>query len=138
MKIVESMNGANIFDYSYNRKGKAQIIEGGNSVTTDDNEVVPLDSNLLFQRLVANLDCEVKNDTSQPKLSEVLCYEMASVPASLFSPTTHLMLEPNKSDLAGKIWEMAGQQQQAVPNDAMHVVDGGSLLYRIQWSRGVR
>ena len=103
MRVLMQMNDVNIFSYTYSRKDKATIMEGGRTMVTEDNEVVPVDSDLLFQRLIATLDRKIQVNASQSKLSEALCHEMSTVPASLFNSTTHLMLEAKKSDLVEKI-----------------------------------
>ena len=102
MRVLMQMNDVNIFSYTYSRKDKAKIMEGGRTMVTEDNEVVPVDLDLLFQRLIATLDREIQDDASQSKLSEALCHEMSTVPASLFNSTTNLMLKAKKSDLTEK------------------------------------
>ena len=63
---------------------------------------------------------------------------MCSFPASLFDASL-LPLKANKPVLADAIWSMTKESQTA--NDpggsAYFVIDGGALLHRVVWPRGV-
>ena len=50
--------------------------------------------------------------------------------------TVDLLLEPKKSSLADRIWNMTQANSAIVPEYSQFVLDGGSLLHRIMWNRG--
>ena len=47
-----------------------------------------------------------------------------------------LLLETQKSTLAGFIWTNFGIEDSTVPSGVKYVIDGGALLHRIPWERG--
>ena len=68
-------------------------------------------------------------------LEKALCYELCTIPKSLFE-TTELPHAAPKASLADSIWKNITQKACWVPEKVRYVLDGGSLLHRIPWTRG--
>ena len=94
---------------------------------------VQVDPQLMFQRL--SIVATTGGFESPQQFFE---YEMCSFPASLFDASL-LPLKANKPVLADAIWSMIQESQTA--NDpgrsAYFVIDGGALLHRVVWPRGL-
>ena len=95
------------------------------AVRLNDGDV-QVDPQLMFQRL--SIVATTGGFESPQQFFE---YEMCSFPASLF--------DANKPVLADAIWSMTKESQTA--NDpgrsAFFVIDGGALLHRVVWARGL-
>ena len=94
-----------------------------------DGDVVHVDPQLLFQRLVSAVDNIHENK------SEVFKYELSSYPSSLFESLTFLR-QANKSLLADEIWKSVSVDTPglAASDNLRYVLDGGALQ-KIPWSR---
>ena len=97
-----------------------------------DNDVVVVSPQLLFQRLVT----VAQTRTPQEIQNIIGKYELATFPASLFDGSG-MPLSSQKSQLARYIRTFASEAVAMTPNDARYVVDGGSLLHKINtWPQG--
>ncbi|GFR90590.1 hypothetical protein ElyMa_002571700 [Elysia marginata] len=92
---------------------------------------------LLFQRLVTGArGAYVVN-------KDLFKFELSSHPSALFDGYG-LLREPDKASLADVLWIMAKcftmlpdlPQEVGALLEHQHVIDGGSLLYRLAWPRG--
>ena len=63
-------------------------------------------------------------------------YELTNVPTSLFD-TSGLQKQAKKHTLADYLWSLTEQQSVQLPHKVHYVLDGGSLLHRLTWGRGV-
>jgi len=94
-------------------------------------ETINIDPQLLFQRLITaagNMD----------NISDMFKYELCSIPSSLFD-NTGLPRVAQKSTLADAIWKVGDcsvGDYHCLP-DTVHVLDGGSLIHKIPWQKGV-
>ena len=132
-KIIKNMEGKTFLDYSFTMKEKCQVMVNTSSVRIDEN-IVPVDPQLLFQRLLIALSRDSDID-----LNDVFKYEMSTSPASLFSEKDGLMREADKPQLSLEIWDHIHGDESVcvVPSDTSYVLDGGCLLQKIQgWSKG--
>ena len=88
-----------------------------------NGEIIPIDNQLLFQRLsiIAGRD--------HLELKSALNYELTTLPGSLFD-RDGFMRDANKPALADVIWKVAENCNPILPNDKKFVLDGGSLLAR--------
>ena len=95
-----------------------------------------IDPALLFQRLI------VISNTGDFSLEEVLEYELSLSP---FSPAlfeaSYIMRKPDKTQLAKAIDDYAGSRSDEavtneVPQTESYVLDGGSLMHRVPWTKG--
>ncbi|VDI23946.1 Hypothetical predicted protein [Mytilus galloprovincialis] len=85
---------------------------------------------LMFQQLTA-VGQDSLNNTA-----ELFEYELSSFPSSLFEANGPPK-QAAKATLADAIWNMGDCQAQELPEtNIVHVIDGGSLLYRIPWIKG--
>lgn len=129
--IVKSMVGQDTFEITFKRNQKAVTLDAA-QLTKTDNDIVKVDPQLLFQRLSTAAQRFV-ND-----LPNVFCYELCSVPFSLFD-TSGLIRKSQKSLLADAIWNLGdcsacGESDSA---NCTYVLDGGSLLHLVPWKVGM-
>ena len=126
-KILSSMNGTLVTDYSFKRSTQAITMASKSSVKID-NDQVQVDSHLPFQRLI------IACDNSQ--LEELFWYELSTNPTALFdSPFT--LKQPQKPALADALWAKLTPEAKTQPEgNVQYVLDGGALLHRVPWPRG--
>ncbi|CAC5386694.1 unnamed protein product [Mytilus coruscus] len=115
-KIIESIAGNLVSEISFKKK---------------DQIVTPT------SRSSANVSRT--NSSRQESLNntaELFEYELSSFPSSLFE-ANGLPKQAAKATLADAIWNMDDCHAQELPEtNVVHVIDGGSLLYRIPWIKG--
>lgn len=68
-------------------------------------------------------------------LSEVLTFELCSIPPALFDANC-LHREVHKSNLADYIWNLGNCHPDNIPTSIQNVLDGGALLHRIPSLKG--
>ena len=93
-----------------------------------DNETIPVDHQLLFQRLM------VIARQSPEELESNFTFELSTLPASLFDKDG-LMHEANKPQLGDALWKTIGEKDPKVSDDTLYTLDGGSLLHKIPWKK---
>ena len=125
-KLVKTMEGQGVFTFVYKKANKAKQMQSKNAVLID-GEKVSIDSTLLFQRLIAVYSLE--------ELSTAFQYELSSQPMSLFDKDG-LMNEADKPKLKAAIKELTNEVERETPLSMHFVLDGGSLLHKVQWSVG--
>ena len=128
-KILASMKNQNIVDYTF-KKSLQVVTQASKSKIKVDGETVEVDPQLLFQRCTSAANGLFEDP------SEIFRYELCSVPSALFE-NNGLPREAHKSTLADALWntvDCAATDKDI--NDAFYVLDGGSLLHRIPWTRG--
>ncbi|CAG2250734.1 unnamed protein product [Mytilus edulis] len=89
-----------------------------------------------FKRSMQRLITAAKHVTDD--VSKIFSYELSNFPSAMFD-TSGAMREPQKSNLAEALWAIGDCSAEYVTSttDVQYVLDGGSLLHRIQWPRGV-
>ena len=98
---------------------------------TIDDAAIPVDLQLLFQRLLAT----VKRGNRFVH-DDAFKYELSTIPASLFG-VNGLVRKADKPTLGEAIWKAAGASPNIFPANVTYVLDGGYLLERIQnWPSG--
>ena len=126
--IVASMVDQNVFEFSFQRKNQATNMQTTGVVIGE--ETVNIDPQVLFQRLIAIKD---HHDYS----SELFEYELCGYPPAPFD-RYELPRETNKPQISDAVWEVTKSVQTKVPSDKTHfAINGGALLQRIPWQRGV-
>ena len=129
-QILAKMVDIPVLQYKYTKKDQVVIMKTKSSVTIDD-EVLHVDPQLLFQRLLATV--KVGNTA---KLEEAFSYELSTVPVSLFGED-FLMREANKPQLGDAILKFTGVGRGSLPEKVTYVIDGGWLMFRIpNWRKG--
>jgi len=129
MNIVQKMEGSNAFDFSFRKKDQ---VESLGAKVTISAEKVPIDPQLLFQRLL------IFANNSDLGVEEVFAYELSSYPTALFDKWGRLR-EANKPQLGDEIAAVVPKsslESFEEERTVTHVVDGGSLLQRIPWKKG--
>ena len=127
-KILTSMTGQSATDYTFKRNAQAVTLVATSAVKID-NDLVQIDPQLLFQRLI--LACEGPDE-----LAAVFRYELCSYPPALFDPSL-MMRQPQKPVLADAIWAKLTPDAKTEPSSgAQYVLDGGALLHRVIWPQG--
>ena len=130
-KILQSMARKNVADFTFKKKD-AVVPLGSKSYAKIDGQSLPIDPQLLFQRLLTAAQEGSEN------LADIFKYELCNRPPALFDPSG-LPREAKKSALADAIWSVGkGVDMPAPPptQEMNYVLDGGSLLYRLPWPRG--
>lgn len=130
MDILKTMQGKTVKEYSFKKSMNVKLLSTKATVKID-GENVPIDSQLLFQRLIAVAG---QSNCEEMGMEELFQYELCTYPSSLFE-CSEVMREANKSNLADTIWTQFPNESQ-IPFDVRYVLDGGSLLHRIPWTRG--
>ena len=130
MMIIESMAGKNILDYTFKKSNHAITLSVKSAIKVC-GESVQVDPQLLFQRLIT-----VFNDFFEDK-SEIFKYELCSFPPSIFD-ASGFPREAHKPKLADAIWALGECGVPAIESSVIqYVLDGGSLLHRIPWPKGI-
>lgn len=131
--IIAKMEGISVKDFSFKRKDQA--VSMGTKVKRKDGTILKCNPQNLFDRLIALTlvsTLETKTD-----LSKIMSFELAPFPPSLFE-SEDLMREAHKP----QITDMLKKHQAPTPSDnapkleGIVVLDGGSLLYTIDWAKG--
>ena len=131
-QIIDKMEGQPIFTYASKRKDKVKTL--GDSCSVNVSQDRSIDTALLFQRLL------VISNAGDCSLEEVLEYELSPFPPALFE-ASYIMRKPEKTQLAKAIDDYAcSLSDEAVTNEVpqteSYVLDGGSLMHRVQWTTG--
>ncbi|XP_045211013.2 uncharacterized protein LOC123562441 [Mercenaria mercenaria] len=129
--IIQRMMGKPLNDFSFQRSWQAVTLSEKTSITLS-GENINIDTQLLFQRLITAAG-RLVDDTQG-----LFTYELCSVPSSLFD-NTGMPRQPTKSLLAKSMWKLGDCSATNIPNsgDCAYVIDGGSLLQRIPWQKGM-
>ena len=61
--------------------------------------------------------------------------ELCTHPTALFDDTS-LPWEANKPALANALWKLVKNENEVLAHPIHYVLDGGSLLHRLPWTRG--
>lgn len=129
--ILKTMKGKLVQDHKFQKKYQAVTLATKTSVTIKGKSV-QVDPQLLFQRLTL---VAISGRFENPK--ELFQYEMSSFPAALFD-SSFLPRKANKPALADAIWaRMKGVEMKVPTEQVLYVLDGGALLYRVPWPRGL-
>lgn len=128
-EIIARMEGQDALKYSFRRRDQTDTL--GQKVSISACEKVSVDLQLLFQRLV------IIANNSDTNLADVFKYELSPHPPALFDKSG-MFHEPNKPQLTEALTKMITREELSrPPQDALFsIVDGGSLLQRLPWSRG--
>lgn len=127
LRILKTMDGETASNVVLRKKDKAVTMNIKYAIKIDDN-AMPVDPQLLFQRLVA-----AANNMYDDK-TDVFRHELCSFPSALFE-SPGFFLQPNKAALADELWKKV-KTTETLPQNPQFVLDGGSLLQRIPWRRG--
>ena len=123
------MAGQKVLEHTFRRKDQLTNLDSVNAVKIK-GEVVHIDPQLLFQRLITA-------GTRNEELDEVLTHELCSYPAALFDER-NVMRAANKVGLADAMWLLMPKDASTCPPEEVQVVlDGGALLHRIPWEKGL-
>ena len=127
--ILKSMVGKSVTSISFVRKKQAVTLASKAAVKIDD-ECVQVDPQLIFQRLSF-----IATNGSNEDPASLFKYELCTHPAALFDHSS-LPWEANKQALADAIWKLVENDNEVLPYPVHYVLDGGSLLHRLPWTRG--
>ena len=133
--ILKKMEGLPVKEFTFKRK--EQAITMGSKIQRKDGSVIQINPQNLFDRLIAL--ALVSSHEKETDLDEMLSYELTPFPPSLFEGE-ELMREAHKP----QITELLKKHYSPKPSDKMQkfegtvVLDGGSLLYTINWTKGTK
>ena len=127
-KILDSMNGKRVAEYTFRKKDQAITLSDSSAVKTTEGDV-QIDPQLLFQRLVTL-------GNRQENLSEAFQFELCSFPPALFE-SKYMPRQQGKSQLADELWSGMPKGMSLPLGEVQYVLDGGALLHRVVWNRGL-
>jgi len=132
MRIIDKMIEQPVFSISFKRKDKAKTLGDMSSVQITSEQTI--DPALLFQRFV------VVSKTEDLSMEEVMNFELSPFPPSLFE-ARNILRKAGKPQLAVAITEHSRKISNeavtdSIPKTDHYVLDGGSLLHRVQWKAG--
>ena len=127
-QILKQMTGKTVKDHTFKMKEQAQIMDS--KVIECGQDKVHIDPQLLFQRLV------IVAKGSTEDMASIFRYELSVFPMALFE-SSGLMRKANKPVLADAIYKLSNGPFSQPGLSVRHVVDGGALLQRIPWKRGM-
>ena len=126
-KVLEGMVGKTTAQHTFKKKDQVCSLSNSNTINVID-EVIHIDPQLLFQRLVTAGQCK-------DNLAEVFLYELFSDPPALlennFTPR-----EARKATLADALLKWMPGDTPMSSGEVQYILDGGDLLHRAPWSRG--
>lgn len=121
--ILRKMEGKPVSEYTFRRVDQVKTLAAKSIIKCGD-EIVQVNPLLLFDRLV-----KASND-----LTADMVYEFTPHPAALFDECGMMRRGTKSSILNDDLFKV---EKVSVPaNNICHVIDGGSLLYRVQWDVG--
>ena len=132
--MVQKMVGQPMFTYSFKRKDIVKTL--GDSSLVKVNAEQAINPELLFQRFL------VVSQAGDLTLNDIMDYELSSYPPALFE-SKHVFQKADKPQLAHALRDFVSQfSSNAVitdpkPETEHFVLDGGSLLHRFTWKKGV-
>ena len=121
------MEGTTAADFTFKRSDQVVTLDTKAAVKID-GVTVQIDPQLLFQRLTIAAK-------ASDNIEDIFKYELCSYPPALFDSSL-LLREPQKPVLANAIWDSLTQDSPGISGEVQFVLDGGSLLQRIPWTRG--
>ena len=122
--ILSSMEGTTPAEFTFKRSRQA--------ITLDTKTAVKLDGVAVHQLLFQRLTIAAK---ASDEIEDIFKYELCSYPPALLDSSL-LLREPQKPVLANTIWDTLTQNSPVLTGEVQYVLDGGSLLQRIPWTRG--
>jgi 5'-3' exonuclease len=129
-KIIQSIAGQLASEISFKKKNQVVPLDIKRTSNTNAPQFSQIDPQLMFQRLTA-VGSETLNTTA-----ELFQYELASFPSSMFE-SNGLLKQAAKATLGEAIWNTGDCHAEELPTtNVVNVIDGGSLLHRIPWSKG--
>jgi len=130
-KVLCSMLGKNIHDHSFRKKDQVQTFASKSAVRFSEGSI-QVDPPLLFQRLTV-----VATGGRYENPQAFFKFEMCSYPPALFDSSLPPR-QANKPALAEAIWTITKNSPTRGPTGNVHfVLDGGALLLRVPWPRGI-
>ena len=128
------MEGQTAAELTLKKKDQVKTLATKRSVKAHGNPVT-VDPQLLFQRFITAANTAYKDK------QDLFRHELCSFPSALFD-TPDFLRHPNKAALADELWKLllgdGTTPSTSLPSDLQLVIDGGSLLQRLQapWKRG--
>ena len=131
-KILDKMSGKPVFTFSFKRKDKATTLGDTSAIKIHLDQTI--DPILLFQRSMIAIQ---RGDID---LEHIIRYDLWSFPPSLFEGM-NLLRKADKPQLAHAVVEYCSILPDEAIKDSKpivqhYVIDGGSLLHRLQWKKG--
>jgi len=127
--ILKSMVGKRLTSISFEKKKQAITLASKTALQIDD-ECVQVDPQLIFQRLSL-----IATNGSNEDPASLFKYELCTHPAAHFDHSS-LPWEANKPALADALWKQVKNENEVLLDPVHYVLDGGSLLHRLPWTRG--
>ena len=131
LNIIKSMTGVDTDKFIFKKKDQAVIMKSESPIKID-NEQIFVDPMLLFQWVIAL----VQGIGRDVDVETAFLYKLCTSPLTLSENNVYLQ-EANMPQLANAIWKCIGICHITPSNCAHHVLDGGSLLRKVAWKKGM-
>ena len=128
-KILQSMVGETVSAYSFSQKNQVKTLASAVYVKTPSGGQIELDPQHLYQRLLLM-------GVGDIPLSELLGYELCSLPAALFDNYMR-MRTGDKAELIHHLVKLVPESVfSTLPSTGLrYVIDGGGLLHKFAWPK---
>ena len=132
IKILSSIEGEEVRSFKFKKKHQAITFDDKPSGTAVEGAMKSFDLQLLFQRFIVAADCIYEDKT------EIFKCELSSQPSSMLD-SSGFMRTAQKANLADAIWSSGeySAEKLNMPNDCSFVIDGGSLIHKLPWEKGL-
>lgn len=129
-KIIQSVAGIRVANYTFKKANSVIKVNAKNALVID-GEIVSIDPQLLFQRLIL-----VMRDMDDNEIRNVFKHELSQKPSALFGELGFLR-EASKSSLYDTLWSKVGcnMGNETSPSYCHYVLNGHSLINKIPWQK---
>lgn len=128
-KIISSMAGESVSNYTF-KKANSVIKSNAKNALVIDGDIVSIDPQLLFQRLML-----ITRDMDENEVKDVFKYELSQKPSALFDELG-FMRETNSSSLYDTLWKKVGCNTKIESLQDFHfILNGHSLINKIPWQK---
>ena len=123
-KIQQQLDNISVAEATVKRSEQVKSLDHLYPGVQVDKKKISINPTILFSRLIAIVQRE-------EDMRSFFDYELTTIPTSLFKD--NVMRKTNKAQLAKALKEGVQPCEQSV--QGFHVLDGGSLLHRVKWSK---
>lgn len=129
-RIITLMAGKKVCEYSFEKVNSVIKPKSKNALVID-GEIVSIDPQLLFQRLML-----ITGDMDEDGIRKVFKYELSQKPSALFDEFGFIR-EGNSSSLYDTLWKNVGcNTKNSTVFEGRHIVlNGHSLINKIPWQK---
>jgi len=125
--VMQHVNGLPYCDVSIKKADKVVNLSQVGTIAVPSAKGVNIDGTVLFSRLLIIMS---RCSNTAPYFT----YELTASPSSLFKDT--FMTKPEKAQLKQELIKVVSSIP-SLPDNCYYVLDGGNLLHKVKWFKGV-